>query len=256
MSRQAATFDVVIDTSGYTRQQVETAYSVFGGRTKKWIHLSSAAVYRENPDRLPNEHDAIGGAAIWSRYGTDKSEADEFLICKSKCPLVVLRPPYLYGPSNANDRETFVWSRVLSGRPVIVPGDGSARMQFLHIQDLANIIAHLVEADSGKQAIYNVAEPETMNAQTWVERVAAVTGIVPDTLSGELHASGIAAREYFPFRDYPCALDVARFLQDLDWTFQFNFDDGIRSTFQSYNPEVLKQLSPSSDRELSILASR
>lgn len=198
----------------------------------------------------------LGGAAIWSTYGVDKSEADEFLIRQAKCPLVILRPPYLYGPNNANDRETFVWSRVLSGRPIIVPGDGSAQMQFLHVQDLANIIAHLVEADSGKQAIYNVAEPETMNAQMWVERVAAAAGIVPDTLSGELYASGVAARQYFPFRDYPCALDVTRFLQDLDWTFQFNFDDGIRSTFQSYNPEALKQFSPSSNEEQRILANR
>lgn len=256
MSSSAATFDAVIDTSGYTRRQVETAFSVFGGGTKKWIHLSSAAVYRETPNRLPDEHDMLGGAAIWSTYGADKSEADEFLIRQAKCPLVILRPPYLYGPNNANDRETFVWSRVLSGRPVIVPGDGSAQMQFLHIQDLANIITHLVEADSGRQAIFNVAEPETMNAQMWVERVAAAAGIVPDTLSGETHANGIAARKYFPFRDYSCALDVAKFLRDLDWTFQFNFDDGIRSTFQSYNPEALKQLSPSSDEEQSILASR
>lgn len=34
MSGHADKFDVVIDTSGYTRQQVKTAFSVFGGDAK------------------------------------------------------------------------------------------------------------------------------------------------------------------------------------------------------------------------------
>lgn len=254
MSRHAAAFDVVIDTSGYTRRQVETAFSVFGETARKWIHLSSAAVYRETPDRLPAEDDILGGAEIWSTYGVDKSKADEFLTEQIGDPLVILRPPYLYGPNNAADRETFVWSRVLSGRPVIVPGDGTAQIQFLHVQDLANIITHFVNADVGKRAIYNVAEPETMNAETWVKRVAAVSGGELNIISGEIEAKGVSARKYFPFRDYPCALNVSQFVSDLNWTFQFSFDDGIANTYTSYDLEALQQLSSSSADEVYILA--
>ena len=254
VSRHAAAFDVVIDTSGYTRQQVETAVSVFGSSAGKWIHLSSAAVYQETPNRLPNEEDALGGAEIWGDYGVDKSGADEFLIAQKECSIAILRPPYLYGPNNANDRETFVWSRVLTGRPIVVPGDGSAKLQFLHVQDLANIIAHLADADFGIRAIYNVAEPEKMNAEMWVRRVAAASGEKANIISGENQAAGIAARKYFPFRDYPCALDVTRFVQDFNWSFQFGFDQGIKSTFSSYDWDALKQLSPSTVDELGILS--
>lgn len=254
VAKHSAAFDVVIDTSGYTRRQVETAFSVFGGSAGKWIHLSSAAVYRETPGRAPNEEDALGGAEIWGAYGVDKSEADEFLIEQDICPIAILRPPYLYGPNNANDRETFVWSRVLTGRPIIVPGDGTALIQFLHVQDLANIMIHLADTDPGARTVYNVAEPETMNAETWVRRVAAVSGEEPDIISGATHAADIAARSYFPFRDYPCALDVSKFVQDLDWTFQFGFDRGISSTFSNYGRDVLKQFSPSTEEELRIVA--
>lgn len=256
LSRHAAAYDVVIDTSGYTRLQVENAFSVFGDQAGKWIHLSSAAVYRETPDRLPKEEDALGGAAVWGPYGADKSDADEFLLGQAQGPLVILRPPYLYGPNNSNDRETFVWSRVLSGRPVIVPGDGSAQIQFLHVRDLAHIFVHLAEADTGMQAVYNVAEPETMTARSWVERVAAAAGSEPEILCGRTHANGLAARKYFPFRDYPCALDVERFVRDLDWKFEFSFDDGIRDTFLSYDPDALKTYSPSSREERHILDNR
>lgn len=254
MSRHVAAFDVVIDTSGYTRRQVETAFTVFGETARKWIHLSSAAVYRETPDRLPAEDDILGGAEIWSTYGVDKSEADEFLTEQVGYPLVILRPPYLYGPNNADDRETFIWSRVLSARPVIVPGDGTAQIQFLHVQDLANIITYFVNADVGERTIYNVAEPETMNAETWVKRVAAVSGGELKIISGEIEAKGVSARKYFPFRDYPCALNVSQFVSDLNWTFQFSFDDGIANTYTSYDLEALQQLSPSSADEVYILA--
>jgi nucleoside-diphosphate-sugar epimerase len=253
VARHAGAFDVVIDTSGYTRQQVETAFSVFGSSAGKWIHLSSAAVYHETPNRLPSETDALGGAAIWGGYGVDKSEADEFLIGQNECPAAILRPPYLYGPDNANDRETFVWSRVLTGRPILVPGDGSAQFQFLHVQDLAEIIAHLSDTDFEAHAIYNVAEPEMMNAKTWVRRVAAAADVEADIISGEVHASGVAARKYFPFRDYTCALDVNRFVKDCNWAFQFSFDQGIKSTFGSYDRAQLERFSPSTAEELRIL---
>lgn len=254
MAKHSAVFDVVVDTSGYTRKQVETAFSAFGETTEKWIHLSSAAVYDETPNRLPIENDTLGGAKIWGTYGVDKSEADEFLLGHAKCPLAILRPPYLYGPNNANDRETFIWSRMLTGRPIIVPGDGSVQFQFLHVQDLANIITHFVGADFGERAIYNVAEPETMNAETWVKRVAAVSGGKLQTVSGQDHASDVTARKYFPFRDYTCALDVNNFLRDLDWEFQFCFDGGIEETFSSYDIVALKQASPSSSDEKRILS--
>lgn len=254
VSRHTAAFDVVIDTSGYTGKQVQTAFSVFGKNAGRWIHLSSAAVYRETPDHLPTEVDPVGGAEVWGSYGADKSDADAFLIKQTDCPVAILRPPYLYGPNNANDRETFVWSRVLTGRAVIVPGDGSAQLQFLHVHDLARIIAHLTGADFGARAIYNVAEPETMNAEAWVRRVASASGTEAEIIPGQVHATGITARKYFPFRDYPCALDVSNFLRDFNWRFQFGFDRGISNTFSSYDRQTLKELSPSTAEELQILA--
>lgn len=254
MVNTSGVFDVVIDTSAYTRTQVETAFSVFGATAGKWIHLSSAAVYRETPEHPPQEDDALGGAEVWGKYGTDKSDADEFLLSTAECPLVILRPPYLYGPNNANDRETFIWSRVLTGRPIIVPGDGTATFQFLHVQELAEIIAYFVDAPSAQCDTYNVAEPETMNAQAWVAKVAAVSGCEVKLLSGMHHAKDIAARKYFPFRDYPCALDVRKFEKEVGWKFRFSFKSGIENTYSSYNLEALKQHSPSSVEELSVIA--
>lgn len=254
MIKHSGAFDVVVDTSGYTKQQAEIAFCAFGEAAGKWIHLSSAAVYRETPDNFPNEGDALGGAKIWGEYGVDKYEADEFLLRSAKCPLAILRPPYLYGPNNANDRESFVWSRVLTGRPVIFPGDGTAQLQFLHVQDLAGIISHFAEKDFGKRAVYNVAEPETMNAEAWATRVAAVSASELKLVSGKAHAANVTARKYFPFRDYSCALDVSKFEDEVNWAFRFNFDSGIESTFSSYELEDLKQSSPSSAEELLILA--
>jgi len=254
MSKLTSEFDVVIDTSGYTKRQVETALSVFGKAANRWIHLSSAAVYSEKSDGLATEDDPLGGDPIWGEYGVDKSEADEFLIEAVDAKLAILRPPYLYGPNNTNDRETFIWSRVLSGRPIIYPGNGSALFQFLHVEDLAAIITHLVDAEFENCAVYNIAEPETMNAETWAKRLAKLLGGNLKLVSGDIHAAGITARKYFPFRDYPCALDVRKFMYEMNWKFRFDFDNGMKNTLSCYDLDELDQCSPSSPEELRILS--
>ncbi len=124
---------------------------------------------------------------------------------------------------------------------------------FLHVQDLAEIIAHFVDTDFGERAIYNIAEPETMNAETWVKRVAALLEVDFELIQGDIHATGVAARKYFPFRDYPCALNVGKFMQELNWKFRFCFDNGIEDTLSSYEFNQLKGSSPSSPDEIRIL---
>lgn len=253
MQRHSQPFDVVIDTSAYTGKQTEIAYASFGLLAKKWIHLSSAAVYRETPGRFPNETDEIGGADIWGQYGQDKSAADGFLLENATIPLVILRPPYLYGPNNAYDRETFIWSRVLSGRPVIVPGGGEEQYQFLHVEDLAGIIGFFVGKEISANTIYNVAEPRTVNAENWSRALAALASKEVEIISGRTHAAGVSPRSYFPFRDYDCALDTRKLFDEAGWTMRYGFTDGFRQTLASYDHADLVRMSPTSEPERTII---
>lgn len=235
-----AAFTAVIDLSCYTLPQARLAWQIFSGRTLHWLHLSSAAVYKHSDAAAPTENAAIGGAPVWGQYGCDKSEIDCFLLQQQGGPKVtILRPPYLYGPGNNNDRETFVWSRALRGRPVLVPSGGQTPIQFLHVSDLAKaFVAALARADSAPAA-YNVAADEEISLADFVAGLATICDSRnPTLLVGDLDR-GFRARDYFPFRDTPCRVNTAFAHEQLDWRAQYTFASGFKNTFGTYSSNEL-----------------
>ncbi|WP_082597085.1 NAD-dependent epimerase/dehydratase family protein [Pseudovibrio sp. POLY-S9] len=237
-------FEAVIDTSAYTREQSRVAFNTFGIHAKKWIHLSSAAVYKETKGHLPSEKDLIGGASVWGVYGRDKSEADHFLLNQEHTPAVAIRPPYLYGPNNDIDREQFVWARALTERPIILPGDGQTKLQFLHEEDLASFILYLLAMHAMPTEAINLADPHILTIEKWVKMLCDIAEVEPEILYGNDMAPSIPAREYFPFRDYDCALDVTRYLENFDWQPHYKLRDGFTHTFKSHSKEELAKSSP------------
>jgi nucleoside-diphosphate-sugar epimerase len=235
MMAHSATFDVVIDTSAYTRYQTEIAYRSFGRVARLWIHLGSAAVYSEASDVFPTEVDRLGGAVIWGEYGRNKAEAERYLLENSRGETVILRPPYLYGPKNDNDRETFVWSRVLNGTPIIVPGRGTARLQFLHVADLADLICWFVDVDWDQGGVFNVAAPEVARATEWVTMLAEIAQSPFTILRGSEYAPGLEPRSYFPFRDYDCVVDTTKLRKEVAWRPRFTMLEGFTQTFKGYS---------------------
>ncbi|OWK21278.1 hypothetical protein AJ88_19460 [Mesorhizobium amorphae CCBAU 01583] len=89
-------------------------------------------------------------------YGVEKAAADAFLIEKAEqLPVTIFRPPYLYGPGNDNDRESFIWARCLQRRPVVLPGNGETLIQFLHAGDLADIMVHAAASEAIGAQVFN-----------------------------------------------------------------------------------------------------
>ncbi|HEX3685459.1 MAG TPA: NAD-dependent epimerase/dehydratase family protein [Bryobacteraceae bacterium] len=254
MLRSSRKFDVVMDTSAYTGRQTEVAFRAFGPYTRLWIHLGSAAVYRETPGRMPTEEDPIGGAAVFGQYGQDKSQAEDFLLRDLGTSTLILRPPYLYGPGNDNDWETFVWSRVLRNVPVIMPGQGRAMLQFLHVADLAQLLCSFVAGPWERKAVYNVAEPTTITASAWVSALSDIAGKEAWTLLGGAYAADFSARAYFPFRDYDCVVDTRKLFSHVDWQPRYGLLDGFRQTFRSYTLIDLLQRYTLSPVELEIIS--
>jgi nucleoside-diphosphate-sugar epimerase len=254
-SRLSTAYDVVVDTSSYSLQNSKLAWKAFSRKSRHWIHLSTAAVYAETPTRYPSEDDAIGGAPAWGDYGINKSAADAYLLDQSSVtPVTVIRPPYIYGPRNDNDRETFIWSRCLRRHPVIVPNTGRTEIQFLHVADLAAAILAAASSPPNAHAIYNVAADERITLSHWVALTAKAGNFDDPGLSAGQAADPYASRQYFPFRDYPCCVDVRRVKSQLGWQARTNLADGLKETFLSYTTAHLLTSSRASVAETEILA--
>jgi len=183
-------FDAVIDTSAYTLTQAEIAWQHFSTKTSKWIHVSSGAVYKNYQTDVPHkETDETGGAEIWGSYGSDKSAIDDFLSTRTgSTHTIILRPPYIYGPNNDVDRETFIWSRAEAGLSIIIPAKDNTQMQFLHVEDLADSVCECLGHTFDSNVIYNVAADEIISIRDWV---ALMLDVCRAILSEIISLSGI-----------------------------------------------------------------
>ena len=196
-------FDAVLDITAYTREHVENLVNALG-KFGDYIMVSSSAVYPETNPQPFTEEQKCGPNSIWGIYGTNKLAAEEYL-WQAIPNAYILRPPYLYGPMQNVYREPFVFECAEAGRKFHIPGDGSMKMQFFHVEDLCRFIEILLEKHPAEH-IYNVGNPDAVTISDWVK-------LCYDAVDADLVTVSVVAhpqRAYFCFHDYDYYLDVSK----------------------------------------------
>ncbi|MEO2603716.1 NAD-dependent epimerase/dehydratase family protein [Clostridium butyricum] len=197
-------FDSIIDVCGYNQQDIKNILDAVGG-FKDYIFISSSAVYPETNMQPFSENQSIGVNKIWGKYGTDKIEAEEYLISKVH-NAYILRPPYLYGPMQNVYREPFVFECALKNRKFYIPNDGKMKLQFFHVDDLCKVIEKILEKHPTNH-IYNVGNTESIDINTFIELCYKVVGTPLEKVYVTEHNN---QRDYFSFYDYEYSLDVTK----------------------------------------------
>ena len=196
-------FDAVLDITAYTQEHVENLVNALG-KFGDYIMVSSSAVYPETNPQPFTEDQICGPNVHWGAYGTNKLAAEEYL--RQAVPhAYILRPPYLYGPMQNVYREPFVFECAEAGRKFCIPGDGSMKLQFFHVEDLCRFIEILL-TEHPTERIYNVGNLDAVTISDWVKLCYDVVGTDLETVSVEGHHQ----RAYFCFHDYDYYLDVSR----------------------------------------------
>ena len=196
-------FDAVLDITAYTRGHVENLVNALG-TFGDYIMVSSSAVYPETNPQPFNEEQVCGPNSVWGIYGTNKLAAEEYL-CQAVPNAYILRPPYLYGPMQNVYREPFAFECAEMGRKFYIPGDGTMKMQFFHVEDLCRFMDILMERHPSER-IYNVGDPNAVTISEWVRLCYDTVGADLESVSVEGHSQ----RAYFCFHDYDYYLDVTR----------------------------------------------
>jgi 2'-hydroxyisoflavone reductase len=203
---QGQEFDYVFDNvydweRGTTGEQVAATARIFAESSKqlrRYVFVSSVAAYgrgleaealREDHDLAPDDHPDI--------YSRNKAMSERALLRMHRqagFPAVTLRVPFVYGANNPFYRETWFWERLRDGRPILLPERGEREMQFVHVDDLAEIQVLCAETDAASGQAFNSAEPAAYTQRQFVEILAAAAGnhapaIVP-VLREKLIAAG------------------------------------------------------------------
>jgi len=163
-SLEGRDWDVVIDNSGYTPNQVQLSTDLLRKHAPHYIFISSIAVY-DNFANPPIDEDhrlaAIGAMP------TDKLSGENYGALKVLCEAVVekaygkhaniIRPTYICGPGDFSDRFTYWPLRVSQGGTMLAPGTPDDPVQFIDVRDLADFVRLCAEKRIAGR--YNLTTP-------------------------------------------------------------------------------------------------
>ena len=147
---------------------------------RHYVFVSSGAVYRPSPELPWPESTPFGPSPIWGRYGEEKVASERILWdahADGRFAVTSFRFPFILGPMNFADRESFVFSRLEAGRPILLPGGGDALNQFVYAPDVARaLVAALERPDVAAGEAYNCTYQRAITNRGWVELCADVAG--------------------------------------------------------------------------------
>lgn len=160
------TWDAVIDTCGYVRQDVRTVGAALKDATDHYTYVSSISVYNDMSPRTITEDAEVGtpedpdteevtGATYGPLKALCERTAEEYFPGKT----CVVRPGLIVGPDDLTNRFAYWPRRVARGGEVLAPGDPAQPVQFIDVRDLAAWI--LLAAEQRHTGIFNATGPDT-----------------------------------------------------------------------------------------------
>jgi nucleoside-diphosphate-sugar epimerase len=235
-------FDVIVDSSGRTLEDTQAVLAHTGAPSHRLVYVSSAGVYADS-ELWPLDEDSPTDPA--SRHA-GKLDAESWLRAEG-IPFTSFRPTYIVGPGNYNPVESWFFDRIVHGRPVPLPGDGSTITQLGHVHDLATAMARCIGVDAAANRIYNCSGRQGITFRGLVHAAAIAAG--KDPAAVEIRGFDPAgldkkARKTFPLRMAHFLTDITRVRRELAWEPQF---DLAATLADSYTNDYALRLPTSPD---------
>jgi nucleoside-diphosphate-sugar epimerase len=191
-------FEAAIDFISFNGDTARSDVRAFEGASH-FVHISTTCVYGIDYDVLPVPEDHPRRPI--TAYGRGKVEAEDVLTAAydlTGFPVTLVRPSTTYGPQLGLVRQIawdFSWlHRIRTGRPILLCDDGAARHQFLHVNDAAIGLAHMIGKDKCVGQAYNLVDRCEVTWRQYHETAMAVLGMkvdLPSISCDQLGAFGV-----------------------------------------------------------------
>lgn len=178
-------FDVVCDFIGFVTKQVERDIRLFKGRTKQYMYISSASAYL-TPLASPYITEGTPLANPHWEYSRNKIACEELLMLEYRqngFPITIIRPSHTYcerglpiaihGPNGCWQ----VLKRMLDGKPVIIPGDGTSLWTVTHNTDFAKAFVGLMGNKHAVGEVFHITSDENLTWNQIHEIIASHLGV-------------------------------------------------------------------------------
>lgn len=235
-------FDVIFDITGYQVRNLEPVVEIFAGRVGHYIFQSTCGVYALS-EYLPIREDfprlsPITTLTGLSAYEIEKVQCEDYLLQAYKergFPVSIIRCPPIYGPENwMDEREASFFVRLLQGRKILIPGDGSTYLHFVHIDDVARAHISIVGKKNTFGQAYNIAAAEAVSINGYIDAIAEAVGVEAKKVYIEASiAKNLKWWLFFPFFWQRTVLfDISKAKEDFGFYPQFDIKSGMKDTFE------------------------
>lgn len=151
-------FDCVVNWIAFTKEDCMRDYRIFKGITKQYIFISSASAYKKPVTDFPITEETPLDNPYWE-YSRNKQYCEEYLqsINDPAFNVTIVRPSHTYDDTKIilcmkqYGSEYMTIDRLLKGKPIIIPGDGTSLWTITHNTDFANGFVGLI----GNKDTYN-----------------------------------------------------------------------------------------------------
>ena len=226
---EGRSFEVIIDSSGRSLEDSRRVIERTGAPSHRFVYVSSAGVYADS-ELWPLDEDSPTDPA--SRHA-GKAETESWLRAEG-IPFTSFRPTYIVGAGNYNPVESWFFDRIVHGRPVPLPGDGTTITQLGHVNDLAAAMALSLGVDAAANRVYNCSSVQGITFRGLVAAAARACGKDPAAVEiRSFDPSGLdkKARKAFPLRMAHFLTDVTRVQRELAWTPAYSVEAAMADSY-------------------------
>ena len=175
-------FDCVVNWIAYTPADVQRDLALFRDKTAQYVFISSASAYAK-PPQLPVVESHPIPNPYWD-YAHQKILCEQWLHESSRedaFPVTIVRPSHTYDATKVPLRGgTTALHRLLSGKPVIVHGDGTSLWTLTHHTDFAQGLLGLLGNAEAIGQTYHITSDEVLTWDQIYQTMADAAGVKAD----------------------------------------------------------------------------
>jgi nucleoside-diphosphate-sugar epimerase len=185
---QEHTWDAVVNWINFVPGDIERDISLFAGKTRQYIFISSASAYQKPVSHyLINESTPLANP-YW-QYSRNKIACEERLMQAYRedgFPITIVRPSLTYGDTliplavNSWGKSWTVVDRMLKGRKIIVPGDGTSLWVTTHNSDFAKGLVGLLGHAQAIGHAFHITSDEVLTWDQHYQIVGRTVGVEPE----------------------------------------------------------------------------
>ena len=183
LALQGREFDAVVDWIAYTPEDIERDLSLFRGRVKQFIFISSATVYQKPPKQSLIRESTPLSNPYWE-YARNKIACEERLLKAYReegFPVTIVRPSLTYDtnlPIAIGGWGCYTLpERMKQGKPVIVHGDGTSLWVVTHAEDFGRGFLGLVGNPAAVGEAFHITSDEVLTWDQIYRTIAESLGV-------------------------------------------------------------------------------